>query len=652
MQEQAKQAVQAGTSTNLATDSRIKAVNDSRASQVDLCASQLSPSQDEGQVEQDLRGRKYEAEADRPSSVSGAVLISAGKNLDVIVIITAPFEALRFPPGLYGMSPEKGPHPTTSAAPMSTMPVVRLLPSLPTPPSLNGSQLEDTIWPTSFISGGAHLSSEQAASLFDEFFAHYHPSCPIFLRRREPAPVYRAEPLLFWAICGIGASRHAPPGVVYADLMDVVKDMVAGLLSEPWRTLGTVQALVLLCEWQVPATARWGGRGWYYGGLAVQMALQIGLHRPHHAHEFRTLDGGQQHVRAESTDGQERTLAWIFCHIVSHSIACNQGLPPPISDDYVALEASAPGPPPPWLGDVPRQALDALRIARLTARFTAALGCSPLSASGALPAPGAPALFSLFSAELAQLERSVDTGVHGTMMRLHLCRMRLCAFALQTPPGPGTAEQRVLATTDCYVSGMRLAEAACAMPLEEAARLPVSVAFGYSMACLTTDGWAQICLVRLLSTPEGQALDMGAALTQVSAVYRVAAAVGDGDGDELRRNFALLISFCVRHAQHLSADDAFPRAESRMGLPNWLYDCVVRAKHARSVFEANAALAQAGVPPMHDRHDAMDSAVPPLLAPAPAVDYSMFSSSDFDEILASFSRGEWAVPSSEFFPTW
>ena len=99
------------------------------------------------------------------------------------------------------------------------------------------------------------------------FFAHYHPSCPIFLRRREPAPLYRAEPLLFWAICGIGARRQAPPGVAYADLMDVVKDMVAGLLSEPWRTLGAVQALVLLCEWQVPATARWGGRGWYYGGL-------------------------------------------------------------------------------------------------------------------------------------------------------------------------------------------------------------------------------------------------------------------------------------------------------------------------------------------------------------------------------------------------
>ena len=71
--------------------------------------------------------------------------------------------------------------------------------------------------------------------------------------------------------------------------------------------------------------------------------------------------------------------------------------------------------------------------------------------------------------------------------------------------------------------------------------------------------------MRLLSTPEGQALDMGAALTQVSAVYRVASAVGDGDGDELRRNFALLISFCVRHAQHMSDDDAFPRAESRMG---------------------------------------------------------------------------------------
>lgn len=72
------------------------------------------------------------------------------------------------------------------------------------------------------------------------------------------------------------------------------------------------------------------------------------------------------------------------------------------------------------------------------------------------------------------------------------------------------------------------------------------------------------------------------------------------------------------------------------GLPNWLYDCVVRAKHARSVFEASAALAHSAVPPMRKSiriiavstltqlaDESMDSAVPSLLAPAPAVDYSM-----------------------------
>lgn len=49
--------------------------------------------------------------------------------------------------------------------------------------------------------------------------------------------------------------------------MDEIKTMVARLMIEPLRTVGTVQALVLLCEWQIPARAQWQGRGWYYCGL-------------------------------------------------------------------------------------------------------------------------------------------------------------------------------------------------------------------------------------------------------------------------------------------------------------------------------------------------------------------------------------------------
>ncbi|KZP13268.1 hypothetical protein FIBSPDRAFT_1049507 [Athelia psychrophila] len=536
-----------------------------------------------------------------------------------------------------------------------------------TVPILDGSQLAEAIWPSSFSSGTAHLSLEQAVTLFDEFFLHYHPTCPLFLRRREPALTHRKDPLLFWTICGIAARR--PPvsslslktleGVCYASIMDELKIMVANLMAEPLRTVGTVQALVLLCEWQVPATVRWEGRGWYYCGLdvperqAVQIGLQIGLHRPHHTHEFKLP--ADERVGPESIGGQERTLAWIYCHIVGYNISCIQGLPPPVRDDYVTLEACTGGvdssTAPPWLSNIPRQVFDTLRISRLTERFSQALGDSSLSPSGQLPSPSTTSLFSLFSSELTELERSVDTSDYCTLTRLHLCRIRMCAFELQAQRTPSNTAQRAMAATDCYVSCMRLAEAACSMPLEEVARLPVSVSFGHAIAC--------ICLIRLLSMEDGQALDMNTALTQISAVYRVTSQVTEReDEDELKRNFILLISFCVRHVHQdttTAEAESLPCAESRMGLPNWLFDCILRAHYERMKYgEASLSTLESRAlddPTTNERPRSTTYVAFPL-TPPPDIDYSMFTSSDFDEILASFSGGEWEVPSGDLFPTW
>lgn len=77
----------------------------------------------------------------------------------------------------------------------------------------------------------------------------------------------------------------------------------------------------------------------------------------------------------------------------------------------------------------------------------------------------------------------------------------------------------------------------------------------------------QICLIRLLSMEEGQALDTNMALTQISAVYRMASLVNEGL-DEVKRNFVTLINFCVRHTHPSPANadaDSLPKAESRMG---------------------------------------------------------------------------------------
>ena len=87
--------------------------------------------------------------------------------------------------------------------------------------------------------------------------------------------VHRKDPLLFWVIVGVASrkpaisplARQLLEGVSYIVLMKEIKSMVANLLITPVRTLGIVQALLLLCEWQVPQTGEWEGRGWLYCGV-------------------------------------------------------------------------------------------------------------------------------------------------------------------------------------------------------------------------------------------------------------------------------------------------------------------------------------------------------------------------------------------------
>lgn len=57
----------------------------------------------------------------------------------------------------------------------------------------------------------------------------------------------------------------------------------------------------------------------------------------------------------------------------------------------------------------------------------------------------------------------------------------------------------------------------------------------------------QICLIHLLSTEDGRPLDMNAALTQISAVFRVASEINVSE-DSLSRRFNQLISISVKDA--------------------------------------------------------------------------------------------------------
>lgn len=90
----------------------------------------------------------------------------------------------------------------------------------------------------------------------------------------------------------------------------------------------------------------------------------------------------------------------------------------------------------------------------------------------------------------------------------------------------------------------------------------------------------QICLIRLLSTADGVALDMNAALTQISTLFKVASELNIHQ-DGLHGRFKQVLSFSVRDA-HLRRsnpgevhDENGLLAQSRMGGFKLLSGCVL-----------------------------------------------------------------------------
>ena len=100
--------------------------------------------------------------------------------------------------------------------------------------------------------------------------------------------------------------------------------MLAGPLSRLlWQTLAgvpqsyhIVKALCFLCTWPLPIASSSTDPTFMLSGLMMQIALQIGLHRPSHAQDFSKF---RVDLRAEEL--KDRVTTWAACNIVAQRYA-------------------------------------------------------------------------------------------------------------------------------------------------------------------------------------------------------------------------------------------------------------------------------------------------------------------------------------------
>ena len=144
----------------------------------------------------------------------------------------------------------------------------------------------------------------------ERYFNYYHQFLPILDPLRPPEYFYTSNQLRFWVIICVAARRDDPA------LLESLAEPVSELL---WKTLAgvpqnyiVVKALCLLCTWPLPIGSTSTDPTFMLAGLMMQIAMQIGLHRPSHTQDFTKFK-----VELLDEELRDRVRTWAACNAVA-----------------------------------------------------------------------------------------------------------------------------------------------------------------------------------------------------------------------------------------------------------------------------------------------------------------------------------------------
>jgi hypothetical protein len=137
------------------------------------------------------------------------------------------------------------------------------------------------------------------------YFLYYHQQFPVIDSEIDPISTFHTSPVLFWSIV-FTASRNLPSrNNLTNELCKSLPNLVSKLMVQRDDSLQTIQALLVLSMWPFPVRRQSDDLRWIYSGVAMQMAIQTGLHRVGYEHEYRPLT-----FRRSQTDSKKHTRIW------------------------------------------------------------------------------------------------------------------------------------------------------------------------------------------------------------------------------------------------------------------------------------------------------------------------------------------------------
>lgn len=144
------------------------------------------------------------------------------------------------------------------------------------------------------------------------FFTYYHPFLPFLDRDQSPDDYYTVSPLLFWTIISVGARRYQPDTNLLNSLAGPVTRLVWSTLADVPQSYHVVKALCVLCSWPFPTSSTSTDPTFMLCGLMMQIAMQLGLHRPSHTQDF-----SKYRVELIEEELRDKVRTWAICNIVA-----------------------------------------------------------------------------------------------------------------------------------------------------------------------------------------------------------------------------------------------------------------------------------------------------------------------------------------------
>ncbi|KAJ6256427.1 hypothetical protein Dda_8928 [Drechslerella dactyloides] len=302
-------------------------------------------------------------------------------------------------------------------------------PSVDAAPPKDSQTLEDVM-----------LTKEQIDELFQVFFEYYHPFLPMLDPSTSPSVYYNSSQLLFWVVISIASRRYpnSEPNLLIR-LSRAVSRLVWSTLATVPHNKYVVKALILLSTWPFPTSSTLTDPTYMLSGLAVSVAIQMGLHRPGYGKDYTKF---ANKAKVDSSEVSDRTVTWACCNISAQSVSTGLGLPPDTQYDWTisnALLHTAKYP-------LPTPLRNLVLIQRFVDTVTRSLSSNNNDPIGLLDKEGRPAVITLLERRLNELEGELNSSLTPLHRIYLLCaRLHLYSFYLfESPTSSSASTNRII----------------------------------------------------------------------------------------------------------------------------------------------------------------------------------------------------------------